>query len=160
MGSCSQNALQRTFFRDGWNIPSFPRQTKHKQMLTSKETHQPIHKSGKSPTILSSPQWNTPQNKLAYSWGKKKPKGGEGMQFRAVHTGVTYPTIWSPSAPRCWFLASVARYWGSQGHLREYWRSDPQDRWSWQLQGSWLASPKFVTELKLILLTAQQTDNW
>ena len=123
----------------------------NKQMLASKETKKPIHRSGRRATVLSSPQWNTPQNKLTYSWGKKVPG--------CAHW-TTYPTTWSPSAPKCWFLAPVAGYWGSQCHWREFWRSDPQDRWSRQLRGSWLASPKFVTKLKLVLLTAWQANNW
>lgn len=48
----------------------------NKQMLASKETKKPIHRSGRRATVLSSPQWNTPQNKLTYSWGKKSPKVG------------------------------------------------------------------------------------
>lgn len=57
----------------------------------------------------------------------------------------------------------------------ELWEEDPQDKWSRQLlgpypktrwpglashgqQGSWLASPQFVTESRLILLSAQQAN--
>ena len=66
-------------------------------------------------------------------------------------------------------------HWGSQGCFGEFRSADPQDEWSQQLLGpdpripqpgsagheqlaSWLALPKFLTESKLTLLTAQQAN--
>ena len=73
---------------------------------------------------------------------KEQNTNWEGKMFPVVHTWATHPTISSLSVPKCWFLAPTAKLWGTQCRSREFWREDPQDKWSWQLLGPYAKIPQ------------------
>ena len=93
--------------------------------------------------------------------------------FPAVHMGATFPSMRSPTAPKCQ-LAPTAKRWGSQcryrncegkilrrngpGSCRPYLKIPQLGPAHHEQQGSWLALPKFATEPKLILLTPWQAN--
>ena len=90
-------------------------QLKHSPFLktaqTSKEADGPVYKSGRGPTTLSSLQKGIPL-KFQTNWlileGKKTLKW-RGDKVSSCGHGMTPPTVGSPSAPKCRFLASNAR---------------------------------------------------
>ena len=94
---------------------------------------------------LGSP-WTTALSKgyhkqMGFSF-KEQNTNWEGKMFPVVHTWATHPTISSLSVPKCWFLAPTAKLWGTQCRSREFWREDPQDKWSWQLLGPYAKIPQ------------------
>ena len=75
------------------------RQAKHKlhQMLGSKETKKPVHKSGKIPTTLSYLQQGTPlKYRIHWLIPKKNPQT-EKIKFPARYTGRDLPYCKLPS---------------------------------------------------------------
>lgn len=142
-------------------------------MLASKKTNKLVCKSGRSPTTLSSLQQATPQNKLAYSRGKKKNPKGEKINFLAVHTRATYPAVQSAEGsqlsnsllhpPSVGAADSDLGNSGGQilrtnGYLHIS-QSGPAGSQGSQAARIWLESTKCVTQTKLVLLAPQQANN-
>ena len=78
-------------------------------MLASKETNEPVHKLGKSPTTLPSHQQGTPL-KYKINWLIPEKKSQGGKKVPTVHTGMTSllsGAHWLPSADSLLQLPSV-----------------------------------------------------
>lgn len=76
--------------------------TRHTQTPASQETNWfTIQGKAQQSLPLSNrvPHFNTKQ--IGLFWRKKFP------------LEMTYPTVWNPAAPTCWFLAPTAKLWGS-----------------------------------------------
>ena len=71
-------------------------------MLVSKETYEPVHKSGKSPTTLSSIQQESPlQYKINWLIWEKEPKWGENKASSCTHWS-NLPYCMDPVVSQTW----------------------------------------------------------
>ena len=71
------------------------------QAHASFQRNRQVNTAGRSPAALSSLQRAAPlKNKTNRLFSIEKAMDREEREFPAVHTSVTYPTVWSPLTPK------------------------------------------------------------